>query len=52
MGNATIRSIAQKLQEAADNNDMRQIWDFQNKLRMGKTASHVEIKKQDGAECQ
>ena len=41
-----------KLQKAAGNNDIRLIWEFQSKLRMGKTANHVAFKKQDGAECQ
>ena len=47
-----LESSLKKLQEAADNNDAQPIWDLQNKLRMGKTANHVEIKKQDGTECQ
>ena len=46
-----LEASLRNLQEA-DNNDMQPSWDFQNKLRMNKTANHVAIKKQDGTECQ
>ena len=47
-----LEASLKKLQDAAGNNDTQSIWGFQSKLRMNKTASHVAIKKQDGAECQ
>ena len=47
-----LEESLKNLQEAADSNDIQPIWDFQNKLRMGKTSNRVAIKKQDGAECQ
>ena len=40
-----LEESLKKLQEAADNNDMLPIWDFQIKLRMNKTKNRVEIKK-------
>ena len=41
-----------KLQQAADNNDMQPIWEFQSKLRTNKIASRASIKQQDGTERQ
>ena len=40
-----------KSQQAAGENDMHPIWEFQSKLRMSKTADLVSIKTQDGTEC-
>ena len=42
----------QKLQEAADNNDMQPIWKYQSRIRMNNTNNQAIIKKTDGAECQ
>ena len=47
-----LEASLKKLQQAADNDDMQPIWEFQNKLRTNKAANHVAIKKQDGSECQ
>ena len=47
MGNAL-----QKLQEAADNNDMQPIWKYQSRIRMNNTNNQAIIKKKDGTDCQ
>ena len=39
-----LEATLKNLQEAADNNDMHPIWEFQIRLRMNKTANHVAIK--------
>ena len=41
-----------KLQEAADNNDMKPIWQYQRKVRIINTNSQATIKKKDGTDCQ
>ena len=53
MENKTIRKLTQKkLQDAADNNDMKPIWQYQRKVRTINTNSQATIKKKDGTDCQ
>ena len=42
----------QKLQEAADNNNMQPIWMYQSKIRMNTMNNQAIIKKKDGTDCQ
>ena len=51
MGNAETSKRTKKLQQAADRNDMRPIWGFRRKLRMGGSENSLSIKKLGGAEC-
>ena len=46
-----LEEALKKLQQAADNNDMRPLWKFESNLRMNKTANRVAIKKKGGSEC-
>ena len=43
-----LEASLKKLQEAADNNDMKPIWQFQSKLRMATTTNRVAIKNKMG----
>ena len=47
-----LENSLKKLQEAADNNDMRPIWQYRRKIRMTNTNSQAIIKKKDGTDCQ
>ena len=47
-----LESSLKKLQDAADNNDMKPIWQYQRKVRTINTNSQATIKKKDGTDCQ
>ena len=47
-----LENSLKKLQEAADNNDMKPIWQYQRKVRIINTNSQATIKKKDGTDCQ
>merc|ERR1712105_519867 len=47
-----LENSLRKLQEAADNNDMGPIWQYQRKIRMTNTNNQAIIKKEDGTDCQ
>ena len=45
-----IEEEADRLQKAADQNNMQPIWGFQRRLRTNTNAWNIEIKKTDGTE--
>lgn len=47
-----LEASLQKLQEAANNNDMQPIWKYQRNIRMNTMHSQAIIKKKDGKECE
>jgi len=47
-----LENALQKLQEAADNNDMQPIWKYQSRIRMSNANNQAIIKKKDGTDCQ
>ena len=47
-----LETALKKLQDAADSNDMRPIWQYQKKIRMTNMNNQAIIKKKDGSDCQ
>ena len=51
MENRQLEASLQKLQEAANNNDMRPIWKYQSNIRMNTMRTQSSIEKKDGKDA-